>query len=90
MRKMIINMTMAGLLLGSFAVPSFAQETVDRDEAVQDFSIPEFHGGTRGNGGGAFTDRAGFCALGSVKSNIGHALAAAGIAGHFVDVRSLR
>ena len=65
MRKMIINMTMAGLLLGSFAVPSFAQETVDRDEAVQDFSIPEFHGGTRGNGGGAFTDRAGSDNLGN-------------------------
>ncbi|MET0322123.1 MAG: polyketide synthase, partial [Duganella sp.] len=30
---------------------------------------------------GAFTERAGYCALGSVKSNIGHTLAAAGIAG---------
>ena len=38
----------------------------------------------------AFTDRSGYCALGAVKSNIGHSLAAAGVAGVLKVLLSLR
>ncbi|AZE49483.1 Polyketide synthase [Pseudomonas chlororaphis] len=37
-----------------------------------------------------FTDDCGFCALGSVKSNMGHMLAAAGVAGFFKALLAIR
>jgi acyl transferase domain-containing protein len=39
---------------------------------------------------GEFTDRRGYCAVGSVKSNLGHTLTAAGVAGLFKTLLSLR
>ena len=38
----------------------------------------------------AYTDREGYCALGSIKSNIGHTLAAAGVAGVVKTLLALR
>ncbi|MCG1043600.1 amino acid adenylation domain-containing protein [Mycetohabitans sp. B8] len=38
----------------------------------------------------SFTDATGYCALGSVKSNVGHLLAAAGVAGFFKALLALK
>ncbi|MBL0423230.1 acyltransferase domain-containing protein, partial [Ramlibacter sp. AW1] len=82
----------AKALRRSYAVAGYGPETVEMVEAhgtgTRAGDLAEFQGLTRVFGE-AETGRTGWCALGSVKSQIGHTKAAAGIAGLFKAVMAL-